>query len=270
MSETPRKKIGLALGGGVVRGMAHIGALAVLENAGIPIDFVAGTSAGSLVGAMFAAGLKASQIEEYAAKLRWWDLARPVLFSRWGYVSFNQMARWLVKEFGDLQFRDLKYPFAAIATDLNTGMPVELCEGRLAPAVQASCSIPGIVTPVELNGLLLGDGSLCDTVPVDTLRKMGADYVIGVDIFPPLVRPNPSPLRMGINAIEILVHRAGGGVDDADCLIAPKLGGMSYVRLSKQKEFYVRGSEAAREKLDLIRSDLGLPVGERLSAQALP
>jgi hypothetical protein len=75
---------------------------------------------------------------------------------------------------------------------------------------------------------------------------------------------------MGINAIEILVHRAGGGVGEADCLIAPKLGGMSYIRLSKHKEFYLRGYEAAREKLDLISSDLGLPLGERLSAQALP
>ena len=87
MSETARKKIGLALGGGVVRGMAHIGVLAVLENAGVPIDFVAGTSAGSLVGAMFATGLRAVQIQEYAAKLGWWDLARPVLFSRWGYIK---------------------------------------------------------------------------------------------------------------------------------------------------------------------------------------
>lgn len=269
MNEIPRKKIGLALGGGVVRGMAHIGVLAVLEEANIPIDFIAGTSAGSLVGALFASGLKANQIQVFASKIRWWNIARPVFFSRWGYVSFNQMTRWLIKELGDLQFSDLKYPFTAIATDLYTGGLVELCEGRLAPAVQASCSIPGVVTPVELNGLLLGDGSLCDTVPVDVVRKMGADYVIGVDIFPPLVRPHPSPLRMGINAIEILVHSAGGGVDDADCLIAPKLGGMSYIRLSKQNEFFDRGVQAAHEKLDEIRSDLGLVVGKPFIAQAI-
>jgi NTE family protein len=270
LNETSRKKIGLALGGGVVRGMAHIGVLAVLEEANISIDFVAGTSAGSLVGALFATGLKATQILDFASKLSWWTIARPVLFSRWGYVSFNQMSRWLVRELGDLQFSDLKYPFTAVATDLYTGRPVELCEGRLAPAVQASCSIPGFVTPVELNGLLLGDGSLCDTVPVDVVRRMGADYVIGVDIFPPLVRPRPSPLRMGINAIEILVHSAGGGIDDADCLIAPKLGGMSYIRLSKQKEFFARGVQAAREKLDEIQSDLGQVAGKPFIPQAVP
>jgi NTE family protein len=268
--ESTRKKIGLALGGGVVRGMAHIGVLAALEEANIPIDYIAGTSAGSLVGALFATGLKSNQIQDFASKISWWTIARPVLFSRWGYVSFNQMARWLIKELGDLQFSDLKYPFVAVATDLYTGRLVELCEGRLAPAVQASCSIPGFVTPVELNGLLLGDGSLCDTVPVDVVRKMGADYVIGVDIFPPLVRPHPSPLRMGINAIEILVHSAGGGIYDADCLVAPKLGGMSYIRLSKQKEFFARGAQATREKLDKIRSDLGMDITQPLINLGVP
>jgi NTE family protein len=177
-----RKRIGLALGGGVVRGMAHLGVLAVLEQEGIPINFIAGTSAGSIVGALFAAGLSIAKIKDFGMNVHWWNFARPVGPAR-GWVSFDPLERWLVRELGDLTFGDLKTPFAAVAVDLNTGEPVVLDQGRLAPAVRASCSVPGFVTPLELDDMLLGDGSLADTVPVDVLHSMGVDYTIGVDIF---------------------------------------------------------------------------------------
>jgi NTE family protein len=255
MKEQRRKKVGLALGGGVARGLAHIGVLSVLEKAGIPIDYVAGTSAGSLIGVTYCAGMDVEAIKAIALRMHWWRLARPVWPSR-GFVSFDPLARWLVRELGDLHFSQLQTPYAAIATDLDTGESVTLCEGRVAPAVQASCSVPGFVVPVELNGRLLGDGSLANTVPVSTLRAMGADFVIGVDIFSAAIRKRLGPFGMGVNAIEILVQRAGGGIDDADLLIRPRLGGASYLRFSLREKYFKLGEEAALAKLDELRAIL--------------
>lgn len=270
MSMNGRKKVGLALGGGVVRGLAHIGVLWVLEKAGVPIDFVAGSSAGSLVGATYCAGLSVEEIYSFGLRMQWWNLARPTWPVR-GFVNFEPLGRWLISLIGDLQFNQLNLPYAAIATDLDSGKPVKLCEGRLVPAVQASCAVPGFVEPVKINGRWLGDGSLSDTVPVSILREMGADYVIGVDIFTSSIRPRLGAFGMGFTALEILVQRAGGGIDEADCLIAPKLGGKTYFRFSKRQEMFALGQEAALERLDCIREALDLePQLEPIPVLELP
>ena len=133
MISNGRKRVGLALGGGVGRGLAHIGVLLVLERAGIPIDCVSGTSAGSIMGAVYCAGWSLDRIREEARRIRWRQLASPVWPSR-GLVSFDKLERWLVAKLGDLSFADLKIPYAAAATDLKTFEPVTLREGRLAPA----------------------------------------------------------------------------------------------------------------------------------------
>ncbi len=252
-----RKKVGLALGGGVARGLAHVAVLKVLAEAGIPIDYVAGTSAGSLVGSTFCAGMSLDAVEQMALRLRWWHIARPVWPSR-GFVSFEPMLKWLERQVGKINFEDLKIPFAAVATDLETGHPVTLCRGPLGPAIQASCSVPGLVAPVEIGGRLLGDGSVSNTIPVDVLREMGADYVIGVDIFANAMRPRWGPFGMAFNALEILIERAGGGIDQADCLISPKLSGQTYFRFSRREEFLLLGEQAARDRVERIRQDLEL------------
>jgi NTE family protein len=239
-----------------VRGLAHIGVLSVLEREGIPIDYVAGTSAGSLIGAVYSAGLSVEEILEFATRLHWWNIARPVWPVR-GFVSFDKMERWLVKELGDLDIADLKLPYAAVATDLRTGQPVCFRQGKLAPAVRASCSVPGVVTPVELDGHLLGDGSLANTVPVSVLREMGADFVIGVDIFQSSIHPRWGPFGMGFTALEILVQRAGGGIVQADCLISPELGGETYLRFSQKERLFDLGAKAAEGSLGCIREVLG-------------
>jgi NTE family protein len=252
MSE--RKKIGLALGGGVARGMAHIGVLEVLHEAGVPIDFVAGTSAGSVIGAAYCAGMDPEQIRSLGQNLNWWQLARPV-WPRRGLVSFAPMERWLVKQYGDLHFKDLRLPFTAVAVELETGEPVYLCEGRLAPAICASCAVPGFVEPILLGEKVLADGSITDTVPVAVLRRMGADFVIGVDVFIHSMRPRWGALGMGFTALEILVRRAGGGASLADCMIAPDLGALTYLRFSRREQMYQRGRQAAQHKLpDILRA----------------
>jgi NTE family protein len=256
-----QRRVGLALGGGVARGIAHIGVLQVLNEAGIEIDFVAGSSAGSIIGASYCAGRSIEEIFEIGMRMRWWHIARPVWPSR-GLVSFAMLEKWLINYLGDLQFAQLHIPYAAVATDLDSGEPVVLQEGRLAPAIRASCSIPGIVTPVEIDGRVLGDGCLSDTVPVDVLRSMGADLVIGVDLFKTSMRPGWGAIGLGLVAIEILLQRAGGGIDDADILITPDLAGASYVRFSRREWFYKQGKIAATDALDTIRAKLHTTIPE--------
>jgi NTE family protein len=256
-----RKRVGLALGGGVVRGLAHVGVMAVLEEAGIPIDFVSGTSAGAIVASAIAAGYNARQLQEFAARLSWRRLARPI-WPRRGLVSFEPLEGWLKGDFGDLDFRDLKLPCVIVATDMERGEPVWLCEGKVAPAVHASCCVPGFVAPKELNGRILGEGGLSNMLPVDVLHQMGADYVIGVDVFAFKVRRSLGALGYGLAGLEILLERSGGGLADADLLVTPRLEGMTYLRFSKRQEFYRLGRQATLDKLADIRRDLDLEVSE--------
>jgi NTE family protein len=157
---------------------------------------------------------------------------------------------------GAHDIRDMKIPFTVVATDMALGEPVSLRAGPLARAVQASCSLPGIVEPVEWEGRLLCDGGVSDMLPVDVLREMGADFVIGVDIFTFHLRRYLGPIGYVAAALEILLERAGGGISSADCLISPKLGGKTYLRFSKRQEFYELGRQAATESLECIRDAL--------------
>ncbi len=246
-----RKRVGLALGGGAARGLAHLGVLTVLEGAGVPIDFVAGTSAGAVVGAIYCAGFSMIKAIETATRMTWKNIARPTWPSK-GFLSFDRMETWLVSELGDLQFSDLRIPFATIAVDINTGQQIVFREGRLATAIRASCSVPGIVAPVEMGGRSRVDGSLVNTIPVSVAREMGADYVIGVDIFPHAVRPSWGPFGLGFTAIEILVQNSGGGIKEADCLIAPQLSGASYLLFSRWKTVFDLGAAMALDRLPQI------------------
>lgn len=257
-----RGKVGLALGGGVARGMAHLGVLETLLEAGIPIDAVAGTSAGSLVGAAFCAGLPLSKIHDFARALTWRRIARPV-WPRRGLVSFDPLARLIAVHFGDRDISNLPLPFIAVAVDLHTGEPVYLRRGPLAPALCASCAVPGFVEPLEIDGRLLGDGSITDTIPVAALRCDGAAFIIAVDLFVQSIRPRWGAFGMGFTALEILVRRAGGGIGQADCLITPNLAGLSYLRMSLREKLYLAGRQAALAKLPEIRRALEMDEPER-------
>lgn len=239
------------------RGWAHVGVLSVLERERIPIDCVAGASAGALTGALYCAGVPLPQLRALASRVRWRDFASPVWPVK-GFVSFARLERWLVATIGDLDFSDLKLPFAAAATDLETGESVALKEGRVAPAVRASSSVPGIVTPVEVDGRFLVDGGASNNLPVSLVRALGADYVIGVDLFAPVLRRRWGPFGFGFAAVETLIRQAGGGVKAADCLITPQLAGASYLRFTKDKELIALGEQAAEAKLACIRAALNL------------
>jgi NTE family protein len=179
-------KIGYALGGGAARGLSHIGVLKVLEEHGIFPDIVTGTSMGALVGALYAGGIKITDIEQFALRL---DFKRLMLLADMtlpihGLIGGKRVISLLKSIIGDLTFSQLKYDFACVATDIKTGEQVVLREGSLIEAVRASISLPGIFTPVRINGRYLVDGGLINEVPVSVCREMGAGYVIGVNVIP--------------------------------------------------------------------------------------
>ncbi len=251
-----RKRVGVALGGGVARGIAHIGVLAVLEESGIPIDYVSGTSVGAVIAANYCAGLTPRELLERARKMSWFQIARPVWPKR-GFVSFDKLGDWMVRNIGDLEFKDLKVPCVVVATDLEAGVPVKLMCGKVAQAVQASCSVPGVVTPVLVEGRWLCEGGVTDMLPVDAAREIGSEYVIGVDVFAHAMRKRLGPIGYGFEALEIMLERTGQGVQEADCLIAPALAGKTYLRFSKYAELYELGRQAALGKVEEIRKAVG-------------
>jgi NTE family protein len=179
-------KIGLALSGGGARGLAHIGVLKVLEQEGIAVDLLAGTSMGGLIAAAYAAGMNADFLEQEALRmanirrlLALADLSRP----RRGLFEGQKVHAYLAGHLGDRTFDDLQLPLTLVAVDLNAGQEVHLNQGRVADAVRATIAIPGVFAPVERDGQLLVDGGLLNNLPTDVARGMGADVVIAVALF---------------------------------------------------------------------------------------
>lgn len=174
-------KIGLALGGGGARGVAHIGVLKAFEELGLEFDYVAGTSAGAVVGSLYSAGLTSLQIRDLALSLRTKDIKTSKLFFRPSKAS--SIADILKNVFGhDAQFYELRKPFVAVAVDLVCGNEKDLCEGSVASCVAGSCAVPGVFAPVVYEGMHLVDGGLKNNVPADVVRNMGADVVVAVDV----------------------------------------------------------------------------------------
>jgi NTE family protein len=252
-----RKRLGLALGGGGARGMAHVGVLRVLEREGIPIDCIAGTSAGALAGAVYAAGLRGDRLVEMALQLRWSAISQ-VAWPRDGFVSFARMESYLVDTVGDLSFADLEIPYAAVAADLATGKAVILNQGRLAPAVRASTSVPGIITPIDVDGLRLVDGGIANNLPISVVRDLGADVVIAVGLGSPPGEAPRGALRIGVAAIEYMILKAGDDPGSADVYIPiPVWGLASMMRLSEKHRLIDLGQQAAEAALPAIWAALG-------------
>ncbi len=251
-----RRRVGLALGGGAARGFAHVGVIGVLEREGIPIDCVAGTSAGALVGAAIAAGLLAQELLDLALKLRWRDLARPV-WPRRGFLTFENLEHWLMGNLGDLTFADLHMPYAAVTADLATGEQVVLKQGRMAPAVRASCSLPGVVTPTEIDGRLLSDGGVINNLPISVARDLGADVVISVGLYAPPGRYPKNTVQMAVAALDLALMCAADDPATADVhLPVPVWGLSSLVNTSRRRRFIALGQQTAEAALPAIRAAL--------------
>jgi NTE family protein len=174
-----RRRVGLALGGGFARGIAHIGVLKVLEANRVPIDFIAGTSVGALIAASYACGAPLAALEEQAAATRFKDFGKWTL-SWLGLASNERLENYLQRFCAVNTFEELKTPLAIAATDLGTGEAVYFSSGELGPPLRASCAYPGLFLPVEHDGRILVDGFLAAAVPVEAVRKLGAELVIAV------------------------------------------------------------------------------------------
>lgn len=186
-----RPKIGLALSAGGVRGFAHVGTLEVLSNAGVPIDVISGTSMGAVVGSLYAAGLPTDKLWQISSHLSMQNITPDLnVIGLWRFLfakklpSSANLANFFHEQVGDIRFEDLKIPFTCAAMDAKTGERVVFNSGPLAIAVRASMNLPGIFEPVQYRHRLLVDGAVVDYLPVESVKKMGADYIIA-SVTPP-------------------------------------------------------------------------------------
>ncbi len=219
-----RKNIGLALGGGAVRGAAHVGVLHALEEAEIKPDYIAGTSIGAFVAAFYAFGKGWEEINEIASELRWVDITR-ISLSRYGLLSNDKIRDLIIKHIGDISIEDSDIPLAIVATNAANGEKVVIKKGPLTTAVLASTCIPGIFSPIEEGDKMLVDGGIVESVPINTVREMGAKYVIGVDLNSKhaIGKPN-NILEVILTSFHYIVRTAASlQTDDADLLIKPDL-----------------------------------------------
>lgn len=175
------RRIALVLGGGSARGFAHIGALKAFKRHNIPVDFVVGTSIGALVGAIYCLKIPLKKAEEIALHTTWYGLADFVI-SKKGFLEGRNLENIIRASIDDKGFEDLKMPLAVVATDIENGEEVVITSGDLGRVIRASCSIPGIFIPVRVDGRLLVDGGLKNSVPSSVARKMGASFIIAVDV----------------------------------------------------------------------------------------
>ncbi len=176
--------IGLALSGGAAKGLAHIGVIKALEESGIKVDYIAGSSMGALVGAAYASGIPIDTLEKIAINTDWVTVAKLFVpgFSTAGLVEGKRVKEFLSSIYGDVRIEDCPIPFAATAADISTGKLYIINRGSLLEAVRASISIPIVFTPVKYQDILLVDGGVVDPVPIDIVKEMGADYIIAVHV----------------------------------------------------------------------------------------
>ncbi len=266
-------KVGLALGGGFARGLAHIGVLKVLEEENIPIDFIAGTSVGSVIGAAYASGISAKELEEVAALVRFKDFSRWT-FSRFGLFSNDKMAVFLKKVLRCKTFEELRIPLAIAATDIVTGEPAVFTSGNLIDPVRASCAYPGMFQPVKIENRLLVDGLLAHAVPAMPLRDMGAERVISVYLAAHWVKPGGPRHVFDVigQCFSIAQARMCGPWQAAsDIILQPDIGEFAYDDFVRAPELIRTGEASARAIIPKIREWLPptAPAVE-ISAEPLP
>jgi NTE family protein len=252
-----RRTLGLALGGGAARGLAHLGVLKVLEEAGLRADYVCGTSAGSIVGALYAGGYSWDEIVEVTRTLDWADIVKPV-FPKMGLVRADRLEKRLDALLGDRTIEELAIPFRAVTVDLVQGEQFVFDSGPVARAVRASSSIPGVFEPVEFEGRVLVDGGLLNDVPIDVCKAMGAEFVIAVDLNSDVAQGkapenifNVLLYSFAVMARECKQLHAGDRTRDVR-IVAPHLADFNYYNLKRLDELIHRGETAMAEAMPEI------------------
>jgi NTE family protein len=295
-------KLGLVLGGGGARGLAHIGVLKVLESENIPVGMIVGTSIGALVGAAYAAhpdaeALKQRVLEVLGSKgddakglkslgrMQWDDSTKNDWFNRIyrlaqkevfiGLTTFRNALlsmedmRHTVEAFvPDINIEQTTIPFTASSVDLYTGEQIILNRGKLIAAVMASCAVPGFMPPISWNGRLLVDGGVANPLPTDLASKIGADVIVAVDVGLSICRS--ASIRDGIDAItratEIMsLHLSCRGRESADLLIEPAVKQVNWAKFMKYEELIQEGENAAESQIENIKRLIARPVRRKLT-----
>lgn len=251
-------KVGLVLGGGAARGFAHIGVLKVLEANGIVPDVIVGTSAGSVVGAIYASGMNAAELQKNAISLEESALGDWTLSSK-GVIRGDALQNMVNRFVNNRPIESLNRRFACTAVDLNTGKLVVFERGNTGQAVRASSSVPGVFQPTIINGIDYVDGGVVTPVPVRVARKLGADFIIAVDISSkPVPLKKPAALDIVLQSVTILGETlAAFETAEADILIKPQVGTIGSADFNSRNLLILEGEQAAMAALPAIRKRLG-------------
>lgn len=264
------RRVGLVLGGGAARGIAHIGALQALEENNIFPQIVVGTSVGALVGGLYAAGVSPVRMAALLPDLRWLDLvALKIPSLNWsdlartipmGLVDLDKLIGWIEQLLGGpVDFDQLNVPFAAVATDILTGEVVVMNQGPLAPAIRASCSVPGVFTPSLRQGRLLVDGVVANNLPVTVAQDLGADYVIGVDLLPLPGEKQIAPrnvVELSISSLFMLARATQIEQRLADVVVSPDIAHVGLADLAAYDDLIRAGKRAMEAAVPELRRAL--------------
>ena len=247
-------KLGLALGGGGARGFAHLGVLKAFDENNIKFDYIAGTSVGSLVGALYASGLTSEQIIEISKTLNKKDIkTNKIMFMPSSTIGIQAIIK---NNLGDIDIKELKTPFCAVAVDMKSGNEVNIKSGNLAKAVAGSCAVPGVFTYVDFDDFRLQDGGLQNTIPSDVVKSMGADFVVSVDCNPNRGYGTESTKLMDILSATIRILMKSNAVKGkfySDVIIEPDTKRFKSTKLKGAEEMIEEGYKAGLEKIAEIK-----------------
>lgn len=250
-------KVAVAFGGGAARGFAHIGVLQVLEEQGIKPDIVVGTSAGSMVAALYASGRTPTEMEQMAMTLDESSITDWVFPGR-SLIKGEALAKFIRQQTSGKTIEQMRIPLGIVAADLNSGEPILFRRGDPGVAVRASSAVPAVFQPVKIGGREYVDGGLVSPIPVRYAQQMGADVVIAVDISAiPQGQPTQSSMQILLQTFNIMGHSISQHeLKDADVVVRPKLSGVGGADFSNRRLSVLAGREATYAVLDTLRQRL--------------
>jgi len=259
----PPAKVALVLGAGASRGFAHIGVLKILEANRVPIHLIVGTSAGSLVGCMYAYGFNAFQLQSLSFPVEKADIIDLTVPDN-GFVKGEKLEAFVNHMLKNTPIEKLRIPFYAVAADIQTGEEVVFASGNTGTAVRASCSIPGVFQPVRIGSRIYVDGGIVSPVAVDYAKQMGADLVIAVDISVGVESPPPKTLIETIMQSVVVMHSkiAQSQLARADIVIRPRVSHIGSADFTRRHEAVLEGEKAALEAMPQVKAAL-----EKLKAE---
>lgn len=263
----PKIRIGIALGGGAAKGFAHIGVIKMLEANGLKIEYVSGTSAGSVVGAMYASGMDSFQMQQQAFVLEESNIRDISLFSG-GLIKGLKLQDYVNAMVKNKPLEALRKPFAVVATQLETGQRTVFTRGNTGQAVRASSSVPGVFEPVKIGKFTYVDGGIVSPVPVDATRQLGADLVIAVDISSKVTGKAPDGMLGIVNqSIMIMGQKLGEQeLARADVVIRPRVNAIGPAEFEQKNQAILEGEKAALAALPQIRARISQLQKAKLAA----